>query len=102
MIGIISSTFQNKHLFEDALQLPIVGGAGRVQHLILIIMLRVMSMIVMMFKTGTGVEVGAWGRCGVAGAEGRRLQLGPAIFEIMQFSKVCHMDLWNHYNHYNY
>ena len=54
MIGIISSTFQNKHLFEDALQLPIVGGASGVQHLILMIMLRVlvmMSMIVMMFKT---------------------------------------------------
>ena len=57
MTGLISSIFQNKHLFEDALQLPIVGGASSVQHLILMIsmiMLRVlvmMIMIVMMFKT---------------------------------------------------
>ena len=35
MTGLISSIFQNKHLFEDALQLPIVGGASSVQHLIL-------------------------------------------------------------------
>ena len=35
MLGIISSTFQNKHLFQDALQLPVVGGAGCVQYLIL-------------------------------------------------------------------
>ena len=35
MIGIISSSFQNEHLFQDALQLPVVGGAGCVQYLIL-------------------------------------------------------------------
>ena len=51
MVRIISSTFQNKHLFEDALQLPIVGGASGVQHLILMSSMIMLRVLVMMSKT---------------------------------------------------
>ena len=43
--------------------------------------------------------MGAWGRCGVAGAEGRRLQLGPAIiycnFAVFKIMQLLKYGIWN-------
>ena len=37
--------------------------------------------------------MGTWGRCGVAGAEGRRLQLGPASIAIIEIIEVLNYGI---------